>query len=306
MRCAQSVAEQSEQEYEWIIVDDGSVDGSNELLDQLMAADPRVRVLHIPNEGVSGARNRGLQLATAPWLMFLDIDDTLPQDALTKLLGAARDDEELSFVMAGYTKIINGRRSDLPAYRRCLLPAKEIAKELFEPSDYPYQGYICSKLYRRDIIQAYELSFNPKIKYNEDRLFTFTYLSHASLCAYFTDSVYEYYINGTGAMESINGPGFWKFETDLDAFLKMAGISSSYNSRSLSNLVLRGVYRSYNWNRRLNRTYGGNSKETNKRLKEKLYSVVSKRKYLGYRMDEMWTKYKGYLAGIARRLRIKY
>lgn len=72
-----SVLEQSFRDLEVIAVNDGSTDESLAVLNQLAEADERIRVLDIPNGGVSNARNVGLSYARGQWIQFLDADDLL-------------------------------------------------------------------------------------------------------------------------------------------------------------------------------------------------------------------------------------
>lgn len=74
-RCIDSIRNQTMEDIEIILVDDGSSDGSSELCDQYASADPRIRVLHKENEGLSAARNDGIQMALADYIMFVDGDD---------------------------------------------------------------------------------------------------------------------------------------------------------------------------------------------------------------------------------------
>ncbi len=86
-RCLQSVLSQTLKDMEIILVDDGSTDGSGELADKLAVTDSRVRVIHQKNQGVSVARNTGLQNAQGEYVVFMDSDDEwLLQDGIETLL----------------------------------------------------------------------------------------------------------------------------------------------------------------------------------------------------------------------------
>ena len=85
--CVQSVQAQSYQNWELLLVDDGSTDGSGELCDELAVEDGRIQVFHKPNGGLSDARNHGMHHARGEYFCFLDSDDLLPENALEKLVG---------------------------------------------------------------------------------------------------------------------------------------------------------------------------------------------------------------------------
>lgn len=74
-KCLDSILSQTYRNFECIIVNDGSQDGSEKIMDEYAAKDNRIRVIHKQNEGVSTTRNRGLQEAKGTWLAFIDSDD---------------------------------------------------------------------------------------------------------------------------------------------------------------------------------------------------------------------------------------
>ena len=83
--CVASVQKQTLREIEILIVDDGSTDGSGELADALAAEDTRIRVMHQENQGLSGARNTGIEAATGEFIGFVDADDIAAPDMYEKL-----------------------------------------------------------------------------------------------------------------------------------------------------------------------------------------------------------------------------
>ena len=81
-----SVCKQTFTEWECYCVDDGSTDGSGAILDEYAQENPRIKVIHKENGGVSSARNAGIEQAVGEWIMFLDADDLLEQNALEKII----------------------------------------------------------------------------------------------------------------------------------------------------------------------------------------------------------------------------
>lgn len=79
-----SISKQTSDDWEAVIVDDGSVDGTGELVDALARSDGRIKVLHQRNAGVSAARNAAIAAASGEYLAFLDVDDTVAPDFVEK------------------------------------------------------------------------------------------------------------------------------------------------------------------------------------------------------------------------------
>lgn len=88
-RSVGSVISQTYQDWELVLIDDGSVDGTAELADELANGDERIRVIHQRNAGVSCARNSGMAAARGEFISFLDADDEYLPDFLSELLAAA-------------------------------------------------------------------------------------------------------------------------------------------------------------------------------------------------------------------------
>ena len=88
-RCVKSICEQTYQELEIILVNDGSPDRCGEMCEELAQKDNRIQVLHKQNGGLSDARNAGVKLATGKYLLFVDSDDYIAKDLVEKTVTEA-------------------------------------------------------------------------------------------------------------------------------------------------------------------------------------------------------------------------
>lgn len=105
-------------DFELLLVDDGSTDGSAALCDELAATDPRVRVIHQQNAGAGPARNAGIDAARGEYLMFPDADDQCAPDMAARLLAVA-ETTDAEVVVCGY------RSFDEAGERETVLPPQE-------------------------------------------------------------------------------------------------------------------------------------------------------------------------------------
>lgn len=101
-QCVESILGQTYPHLEVILVDDGSTDGSGKLCDAYAAQDPRVKVVHQLNKGLSGARNSGLPLATGEYIVYVDSDDWLEADALEQCVRSLVEHSQPDILMYGY------------------------------------------------------------------------------------------------------------------------------------------------------------------------------------------------------------
>lgn len=100
-KCLESILSQTFTDYEVIIIDDGSTDKSGIICDECAKKDDRVKVIHQRNQGVSAARNVGLEIATGDYISFIDSDDRIHKDMYEKMLGLAID-HDIDIVACDY------------------------------------------------------------------------------------------------------------------------------------------------------------------------------------------------------------
>ena len=157
--CLDSVISQDFQDWEAICVNDGSTDDSLDILKQYEKKDARFKIISQRNQGLSSARNTALAEATGNWILFLDSDDMLVNNALSALYYVAQNSKQPVIVPTAFGTIGESTSVLTKDYKICE-PALETL--LKNPSAY---SSACGKLYRTDILQGHR--FIPGI-YFED------------------------------------------------------------------------------------------------------------------------------------------
>ena len=200
-RCADSILAQEFTDFELLLVDDGSTDGSAALCDRYAAADPRVRVLHQSNSGVSAARNLALEQAAGEWLQFVDSDDWLSPDA-TRLFVRAGQDSGCDLVISDFYRVVGerlARKGDIE--RSGAMTRAEFAGEMMRsPADF-YYGVLWNKLYRTALVREHGLKMDASISWCEDFMFNLEYLRHARQVYVLRTPIY-YYVKTKGSLVS--------------------------------------------------------------------------------------------------------
>jgi CDP-glycerol glycerophosphotransferase len=187
-----SVADQEMSEWEIIAVDDGSTDGSAEILGRFADQDSRLKVHRVRNGGLGRARNIGLDRARAPLVRFLDSDDRLPPGALGILVDALRDDS-IDYSAGPSDQVqLDGRRSRYWAHRGALFDSGARAVTLEEEPLLALDYVAWNKTFRRDFLLRAGLRF-PERTTAEDMVFAVKAAQAARRVALVPEIVYEHH-----------------------------------------------------------------------------------------------------------------
>lgn len=205
--CIESLMSQTHQRLEILIIDDGSIDSSGIIADEYSKIDPRVKVEHIPNGGVSIARNKGIDLSTGEWIAFVDSDDTIASDYFETLLCIAVYNKAdiamgISNVMEedGY---IHRKTNDNVCVQR--FDQKEAIMHLLKADLF---GCGINKIYKKRIWN--DIRFDSKINVNEDLLINYFCFCKAETVAYTNKHIYNY----RNRLESTSRKGTNKYMLD--------------------------------------------------------------------------------------------
>lgn len=194
-QCIESVLKQTFKDFELILVDDGSTDGSGAICDQYAAKDKRVCVIHKENGGGAGeARNRGLESASSPFISFLDSDDWMAPEMLERLYKAQQADDS-DVVICGYKNIVSTHDTSFnfdTVYDAVTLRGRKEVLDYFVMY-YPEGrlGYPWNKLYRRALLMEHQIRF-PKMRRLEDGIFNVNVFEYVECCTVLPDVIYQY------------------------------------------------------------------------------------------------------------------
>lgn len=204
-----SVLEQTLEELELILVDDGSPDRCGEICDAIAKRDMRVRVIHQKNAGVSNARNAGLTMAQGEYIGFVDSDDMISPEMFCHLYGIAVE-YGCDLVSSRYCSL-SGASWEIQTPDTVWIDCidKPLQREEIEDALLPaaYKGFDCAvwnKLFKRDIIERQSIRFQPKLSIGEDYLFVLSYLANTQRYFYTTQIMYYYYVREGSAIRTFH------------------------------------------------------------------------------------------------------
>lgn len=188
-RCVDSVLNQDFEDFELILVDDGSPDNSGKICDEYAKMDSRVKVIHKENGGLSDARNAGIEIARGDYLNFIDSDDWVELDYLSILYNNAKKyDADISVV--NLHKEYDNRREKSENVKTGLFESNDIMSMLYDKEMSIYLNVACAKLYRRKLFLTHRY---PVGKLHEDGFTTYKLFQEANKIYLSDADLYFYY-----------------------------------------------------------------------------------------------------------------
>lgn len=176
-------------DWELILVDDGSRDGSGALCDELAVSDSRIRVFHTPNGGVTAARSFGVAQACGEWIAFVDADDTLLPSALTVMLAKSAGCD----VVIGNKQIVtrSGATEEVMNTVDAQLTPHDFLADLITNR---VSQFITGRIFRRSLFEGGTVSIPRELVMAEDFIMNVQLGNKASRVAVITDFVYGYHV----------------------------------------------------------------------------------------------------------------
>ena len=170
--CINSILQQTYENFELILVNDGSTDGSLEICDNYECKDKRIRVINKANGGVSSARNAGIESANGDYILFIDSDDYIEVNYVQTLVENSSDDCDL--VVCGFTYDFGSKKTENKIEEVKCLTIDEYKKQYNSLYAKCLTNSPCGKLYKSELVKG--LTFDTAVPLGEDLLFNLDYL----------------------------------------------------------------------------------------------------------------------------------
>lgn len=197
-RCINSIINQSYKNWELILIDDGSSDLSGKICDKYLNIDRRIRVFHIKNQGVSNARNLGINVSTGKYITFIDSDDWIEKDLLEKMI-VKIEQMNVPILITGFVYEYNGKiKNPFKKGRKQIFTRKEAQIEFLKQNKFLWS--MNDKVFERSLFDKY--MFDKKIKIGEDMLLLWQLMNEVKYVGYIPLYKYHYDISASKTITS--------------------------------------------------------------------------------------------------------
>lgn len=216
-RCIDSVLNQAFQNYEIILIDDGSSDSSGKICDIYAGNDSRISVIHQNNLGVSAARNVGIMHAKGDFITFVDADDWLDKEYLNILFQlAVSNNADISCCTLSYEgntergEEFATQSSDSNKQMRISIGMQDFSFGKW----YSFEGAAC-KLIRKSLLHDNNIVYDANLTNGEDALFYVEMMIHSKCCMAISKPMYHYFMRSNSASNNV---GIKQLFSDLVAW----------------------------------------------------------------------------------------
>lgn len=201
-QCLDSILQQSMQDFEIIIVDDGATDSSGDICDKYAERDNRIKVIHQRNGGLSAARNTGLKYARGKYIAFVDSDDYIAPNMYEVMIDKL-EQCDADMVKCGYYEFVDDRITYTRKFESAGLFDRDYDKEkllVIGLKDGPYT-VVWNAVYTRELAQKVTY---PEGLINEDNYASPMYLLEAACVIVIQDALYYYRQNFEGLSKNVS------------------------------------------------------------------------------------------------------
>ena len=187
-KCIESVLSQTYKNIEIILVNDGSKDNSGEICEKYKSLDKRIQVFHRVNSGVSASRNYGISKSTGKYICFIDSDDWIESRFIENFF---KNGIEIDYQFVTQGILFDDLTKTWPFFE---YDDQLVTKDnlLISKNKIIDNGCPVGKLFKREILEKYEIEFPNEISFHEDHVFVLKYINHVSKLYLVSGAYYHY------------------------------------------------------------------------------------------------------------------
>lgn len=247
IHCLDSLKNQSLKDIEIILIDDGSTNNCGLVCDNYSIEDTRIKVIHQKNQGVSIARNRGIEESSANWIIFVDPDDWVEPTMCEEVYNNVNKDVVDILLFTFYS---NSKTKEIPHY------FGNTEKFRFLPEDHDllqlsimesFKGYsplvigsIWAKVFNRQFLNVNNIRYSEHLPKSQDLVFCLHAIEHAKSISYLNKAFYHYRENDASVCHKYNSKIFSYIENlnrEVKLFLKKYNKSDAFQ-KAYYNMVI--------------------------------------------------------------------
>lgn len=203
-RCIDSILSQSYTDWELILINDGSLDTTENICKKYMNIDKRIKLCSKKNEGVSIARNVGIEKASGKFICFVDADDYLAANYLERLYDIQQKYNADTVFSSMVCVDQSGHKFNSYNNHPNEYQERQITLSDFQLNNWYSTPCVCGGMLSAEIIRENNLKFNPRYRSGEDVLFKIQYFSKSKKAIAFTDELYFYFQNSDSIVHTVN------------------------------------------------------------------------------------------------------
>lgn len=240
--CIESLLSQSLSNCEFIFVNDGSSDNSQNIIEKYAETDKRVILINQDNRGVSEARNTGILNAKGKYIGFVDSDDYI-DSCMYEILYKEIQNAKCDVLVSNFEEELNGNKY----VRRYSLKENQVLDKTYIQNNIvsffikdDSLNTVCNKLYKKSIIDEYNIRFPKGLPLGEDGIFNMIYFSKCNSCKYIDYTGYHYREVHGSATRNLHKHDYFQRELDVYNFdlEKLIDIQKNIDIKSLKSIKL--------------------------------------------------------------------
>lgn len=236
-RCIESVIAFKSNNIEIILINDGSTDNSERIIEKFQRMDLRIKSIFKENSGCSSSRNLGIEEAKGKYIWFIDSDDSIKRNSIERILQEIDLNPEI--IIFGIKKL------DIKNNREYELIPKYESKNDFIKKEINLFNSPCNKIYKKKIIKDNNINFLENCHMGEDMLFNFKYFSHIDKIKIIKEVFYQYFLeSGVTSTTNKDNEIFLAFDELFKINLKkidLSVIKKYYKIYAIKNLYIRVI-----------------------------------------------------------------